>query len=331
MDKENDPTAPARRRFPKLKAWQQVALGVGAAVGTWYLGDFVYSRVVEAGQRRWESRIDRDEHGVREGCQAFSLVPKGDPVATIMLVHGFDDTPPVWRPFAERLAAKGCHCRVIRLPGFGQTLQQNRRVTLTKWRDHLDTELNELREQAPDGRVWVVGHSLGGALSLDLALRRPDDVAGVIVQAPLLQVSNARSPLLTPRAWYRIVDGTLLFTRFVDNIFGPDLQDESMRGVQKRERYIPRETYRALFQLIDALAPRAPELQGPLLMFLASEDRVIDTPYAQEWFEACTCAKRLVERTGVGHVLPLDYGWEDRADETLRFIKGHQELADTSP
>ena len=88
----------------------------------------------------------------------------------------------------------------MRLPGSAEPVARARRQSLEVWRAQVTDELVQLRETHET--VWVVGHSLGGALALDAALRLPDLVNGVAL-APLIEVSRKRM-LLPPHLWFAI-------------------------------------------------------------------------------------------------------------------------------
>lgn len=73
--------------------------------------------------------------------------------------------------------------------GYGETPRSSTRFSNL---DDLSVVLDELDE----GSVWLLGNSMGGGLALDLALRAPDRVAGLILLSPA--VSGAPEPALDP-------------------------------------------------------------------------------------------------------------------------------------
>jgi pimeloyl-ACP methyl ester carboxylesterase len=58
------------------------------------------------------------------------------------------------------------------------------------------------REELDEATVWLLGNSMGGQLALDLALRAPDRVAGLILLAPDVggAPESRRWPSATPNA-----------------------------------------------------------------------------------------------------------------------------------
>jgi len=77
-----------------------------------------------------------------------------------------------------------------------------------------------------------------------------------------------------------------------------------------------------MFELTDAIAGRAGELDVPVFLALSADDQVIDSAAATRYFEGMPDrATRLRTRTmdRAGHVLPVDYGWRELAEKIARF------------
>ncbi|MBA2598971.1 MAG: alpha/beta hydrolase [Chloroflexia bacterium] len=88
---------------------------------------------------------------------------------TVVLVHGIPETPEVWDLLAARLAEAG-HKDQIRLspPGFGAAVPNGFGATVFEYRDWLIAELERIA-----GPVNLVGHDLGGGLTMIVAMARP--------------------------------------------------------------------------------------------------------------------------------------------------------------
>lgn len=92
----------------------------------------------------------------------------------VVLVHGFGLTHEVWAeqmPLADefRLIAydtRGCGDSVAPATGYGSS--------------DLGDELTELLDHLAVTRAHLVGHSRGGSIIMDMALRRPDRVASLV-------------------------------------------------------------------------------------------------------------------------------------------------------
>jgi alpha-beta hydrolase superfamily lysophospholipase len=96
----------------------------------WLAGDFGYSRYVAWRIAGWEKSIQRTNDGVLAGCEDFAM---GSGAEAVLLVHGINDSPAVWRRMAPELAAAGWHVRAMRLPGFAEPLAGYSAHSAEKW------------------------------------------------------------------------------------------------------------------------------------------------------------------------------------------------------
>lgn len=279
--------------------------------------DAAYARYVESRRRRWESRQHRSPDGLLAGAAPFAA---GEGPTAILAVHGFADSPAVWRPLAEHFAQQGVHVRALRLPGAAEPCDRAQRVSLDLWRHAVADALLELRRTHE--RTWLLGHSLGGALLIRQLADAPDSAEGAVLLAPLLRVSARRSPLLPPETWFRLLDPLLRRTRWLQSPFGLQALDPSLGRKLPRDAFFPRTVYRALFNLLESLEGSAPRVTSPLMMINCVRDKTVDPAAAEAWYHACAATrKRLLRRTDCGHAMPVDQGWERMGDEVLRFIR----------
>lgn len=296
---------------PHLLPWLFLA-GVLALPAVWLLGDAIHAHRI---------RVRSAAPGVRRAStEPFQLNPGGSPA--LLLVHGFADGPSVFAKIAPLLAESGFAVRALHLPGSGVPPDEMAGTTLQAWRDEIAREIAALRADDPRRPVWIVGHSLGGALAFDAALRPGNDVAGIVLLAPLVEVSRARSPLLAPRQWFHVLDRLLVFTDVVESRLPKDLRDPEARAAYQPDVFIHRDVYRALFDAIDQIAPRAAEWRGPLLTVVSANDQIVDSSTTKFFFAATNASPaKLFEQHASGHVIPLDVGYERVAARIVRFIR----------
>jgi len=292
----------ARRR--SRASWWLVSLA--ALLLLWLGGDFVHSRIVAHRLARAERATERDADGVRAGCRAYEV---GQGPDALLLVHGFNDCPAVFDALAPRLVERGFACRAMRLPGFAMPVEEYAGTSRAAWREALEQEIAALR--AGHRRVGLVAHSLGGTVAVDYLLDRPDAVDGLVLLAPLIEVSTERSPLLPPRGWHEIGRRTLLFTRVVETPFPVNATSPEARAYDRRTLFTPREVFSEIYALLDRTEGRAAEFRVPLLMVLGRRDEVIDLAAAERFYSGCSSPRRrLLYLEEAGHLVPLDAGWE---------------------
>jgi pimeloyl-ACP methyl ester carboxylesterase len=101
----------------------------------------------------------------------YRKLGKGHP---IILIHGFCETHEIWNSFADKLAEK-FEVFAIDLPGFGASpmlsapfSMEDVAACVTDWIDQVNLKL-----------PIVIGHSLGGYVTLALAKKSPEKLAGI--------------------------------------------------------------------------------------------------------------------------------------------------------
>ena len=138
-----------------------------------------------------DARTDGELPGFEErfadvrGCRLrYLLGGEGDP---LLLVHGLGGAAANWLALAP-LLLPGRRVLIPELPGHGGSAPLPAAPSLNGFADRI--ALLAERELGP---AAVVGHSLGGAISLRLAIRRPDLVRALVLAAAAGISSGTRS------------------------------------------------------------------------------------------------------------------------------------------
>lgn len=112
----------------------------------------------------------------------------GQPRAVVVLVHGFGEHSDRYGNVVGALVPRGFAVHAFDLRGHGRS--EGARGHIRSWREFREDVrafLHVVREQEGEGRpLFLFGHSMGGLIVLDYALRYPDALSGVIVSGPLL-------------------------------------------------------------------------------------------------------------------------------------------------
>lgn len=254
-----------------------------------------------------EQSAKRNKDGIRVGMEPFAL-GSGDTV--LVFIHGFASGPSVFRQMAPALAEHGFDCRVLRLPGFGEPMERMGGVGESDWRRAVADEVAHAGGEGK--RVWLIGHSMGGTLALDYALSNPDRIEGLILLAPMIEVSSRRSCGLPPEWMQRIASGFLPEHAVLETVFPVDLNARSADHDELRDRVLLVSMYTALFQIGARIKGRGAELRLPVLLALPGSDRVVSRRATLAYFSTLSSAdKELLAVPRAAHVIPLDYGWED--------------------
>lgn len=281
----------------------------------WLCGDLVFSLLMRRGYANWEAGIHRDQDGVRVGCREYTV---GDGDSAILLVHGFADSPAIFQRMAPALAKRGFTCRVMRLPHFATTMSDFCQTKNAEWREAFQAELRQLHKT--HRRVIVIAHSMGGAVAVDYLADHPEAADAAVLLAPLVAVSDQRSPLLSAETWYHVLDRTLLFTDRVGVVFPHDFHDPTAAALMKEDKFIPRALYREMFHLLERNRHRVGAFRLPLLMVIAGQDAVVDNRAAERFYQECAApVKQIQYMKDRGHCIPLDSGWDQIVGDIVEF------------
>jgi len=235
------------------------------------------------------------------------------------MIHGFASSPAIFQKMAPALADRGFTCRVMRLPGFAEPMEAYTQTSKKKWMAAIEREVEVLRRE--HASVWLMGHSLGASLALQYLLDYPDKADGAVVLAPLLGVSNQRSPVFASRTWYELGNAFFRHSSVVENHLPPDGEDTGVNMQDINDRFIPCIVYREMFALVDDVNGRAGVFNKPLLMVLSKDDQVINSRIVEMFFdEAPTSHKKLAYIEDSGHDIPMDDGWKEVVAITGDFI-----------
>lgn len=105
--------------------------------------------------------------------------------STYVLVHGAWQAPYVWDNVKASLEKNGDHVIVVELPGHGsdQTAPQN--LSIDVYRDKVIDAINKV-----DGKVVLVGHSLGGVIISAVAEKIPSKIQKLVYIGAYLPASG---------------------------------------------------------------------------------------------------------------------------------------------
>ncbi|HEV2708385.1 MAG TPA: alpha/beta hydrolase [Pyrinomonadaceae bacterium] len=239
---------------------------------------------------------------------------------TLLLIHGLGGS---MRTFTHSLLDRlSDEFRVVVMerPGSGESTRQSRAGA--RVRSQAETVSAFIRVMGLD-RPVLVGHSLGGAVALAVALDHPEQVRGLALIAPLANVQETVPPvfrrlLITSNTLRRLTAWTvatpasiLRRARVLDTLFGPDpvppdfaTTGGGLLGLRPKSFCAASEDLVALDGELSMLIERYPELRLPVGILYGTGDRVLDHRLHGIEVAAQINGAELILTEG-GHMLPL--------------------------
>jgi pimeloyl-ACP methyl ester carboxylesterase len=241
---------------------------------------------------------------VRVNGRQVSYLTGGDPErdATILLIHGSGVSARCWIEQVRGLA-KALRVLALDLPGHGES-DPVPGSTVEAYADAVADFLAALRA----GRVLVAGHSLGGAVALALADRRPQVVGGLVLLsscAKLPETDTWTKHLFSylPGPLRRIV----FFTTARRILFAPGASDRAIDIGMKELVACRAETIRRDLEAAKVmdLVAQARRVGVPTLIMCGSRDQITPPPLSER-LHGLIRGSRLSIIEGSGHMVILE-------------------------
>lgn len=230
----------------------------------------------------------------------------------LLLLHGLTGSPSEMRFLGEHLAAEGFTVSGILLAGHGTTVED---LATKHWQDWVkDAEDGILTMRRTCTHVVVIGLSMGGLLSLELAERGLVDAVAVL---------NAPMVLMDWRV--RFVGWAKPFLSYVEKTVEVETASMATSGeVGKRFQYtkFPVTALASLNQAIPRVRRRLGRITCPTLVMQSTKDQTVSPKSARILTERLTGTEpHLVYWGNSGHILTLGPEREAVAREVGRFVK----------
>jgi carboxylesterase len=203
-----------------------------------------------------------DVHPVLPGCEPWSS-PAGGPHGALVL-HGFTGSPVSMRPLAEALADAGLAVEMPRLPGHGTSVEDLVETGWDDWLTEAERCLEALQARTPDGRVVVVGLSMGGALTAALAEGHPELAGIVLINAPV-----AAPPELAASLEEMLAGGMDIIDAIGGDIADPEADESSYDAT-------PLRSLLTMLMAGQDVRARLSEIRQPALIITSRQDHVVN-------------------------------------------------------
>ncbi|MFI8822972.1 alpha/beta hydrolase [Streptomyces sp. NPDC053431] len=225
----------------------------------------------------------------------------------VLICHGFTGSPQSMRPWAEYLAERGLTVSLPLLPGHGTRWQDMQLTTWHDWYAEVDRELRELIARCE--RVFVMGLSMGGALTLRLAAKHGDAVSGIVLVNPGNKVHGVAARALP------VVRHFVPSTKGIaSDIAKPGVAELGYDRVPLHAAH----SLRRFFQTVDA---ELPQVTQPVVLLHSPQDHVVppaDSARILSRISSTDVKEILLEQSY--HVATLDHDAERIFEESWAFV-----------
>ncbi len=257
-------------------------------------------------------------------------IGSGEPV---LFIHGLGGS---WQNWLEQLPvlAHGRRAIAFDLPGFGSSPMPTEQISISAYAKTVAALMDALQIPAAE----IVGNSMGGEITLELALAHPERVkrmalvspAGISTRAVAERLSLIRAvypPAYAVSRWIgenadelvrrpRIRAALMKAVAARPRKIAPEFAAEQVRGVGK-PGFLP--ALEAIVSHSATLRDRLQQIDCPTLILWGDEDPVVPVRDVDVFVEAIRGARKVVWK-GIGHVAMFERGAEFNAllDEFLQ-------------
>jgi alpha-beta hydrolase superfamily lysophospholipase len=262
----------------------------------------------------------KHQEGHFKGLKDFDIyyqgwLPEGEPRAVLLIAHGMAEHGGRYKNVVNHLVPQGYAAYALDHRGHGKS--QGQRVYVERFTHYLDdlkTFFDMVRGWHPELKIFLVGHSMGGTISLAYALRYQDELDGLILSGAGIKIGSSVSPLLIlvgkiiavilPKMGLIVLDASAI-SRDPETVAAYDNDPLVYRGK------VTARLGAELIATLQSFPGQASQLRLPVLILHGGADKLTD-PQGSEWLHevASSTDKTLKVYEGYYHEVFNELGRE---------------------
>lgn len=228
-----------------------------------------------------------------------------------LLIHGYTGSPYNMKLMGEYLWEKGITALGVRLKGHGTFPGDMKDCTYRDWIGSAEEGLKLLKNICSE--VYVAGLSMGGAITLYLAAKYPQEIAGIIPMCAPAVIGGWRS---------RLIPFAPVISRLAPYLpmTGNSVRDPSVKQVNYK--WAPSVSLIELLKLIDRTKDAIPLIGQPALVVASRNDPLVPESSAEYILNNIASGqKQIMKVDNSYHVVTLDYDKDIIFRKSEEFIK----------
>jgi acylglycerol lipase len=265
------------------------------------------------------------EGGVQIHWQCW--LPEATPRATVVIAHGVSEHADRYSHVAARLIRENYAVYALDHRGHGRSGGKRAVVDrMARAVADVDTLIRLARSEQPNRKLFLLGHSMGGAIAVEYGLAHQERIDGLVLSAPATDL-EAASPFelvasrvlsaIAPRAGVFDVDSSTI-SRDPEVVRAYD--EDSMVFHEK----LPARTVSEIARGVKTLPERLPGLEVPLLVMLGTGDGLVPPRAGRTVHElAGSEDKRLIEYEGLYHEILNEPEQDQVMDDLVAWLDQH--------
>ncbi|PXX04373.1 alpha/beta hydrolase [Mycolicibacterium moriokaense] len=204
--------------------------------------------------------------------------PATDARAAVLITHGLGDHSGRYADLAESLVAEGNAVYALDQRGHGRSAGPRTAGRIVDSVADLSAMVGLIKRDLPGRKVFLVGHSWGGLVTLAYAVRHAHDVDGLILSAPAARPKNASAvQILLGKLLANIAPNTGVATIPYDKVSS----DRSVVDAQRQDPLTYQGPIRArmasdTLRAMKDVATGLPTLTLPVLLLHGTDDVIAD-------------------------------------------------------
>jgi len=203
-----------------------------------------------------------------------------EPRAVLIVVHGLRDHSTRYGELAEHLVGQGFAVHAFDLRGHGHS--EGVRVHIDSFEEYLTDLglfLERVRQREPGRPVFLLGHSMGGAIVTLFTVEKKPDIQGMVLSAPALKPGADVSKALI--ATTKVIGGVLPNLKVLELDPKQFSRDPAVVKENETDPLIfqqggPARTASRLLGALNTISERMEEVSTPVLVMHGTADTVTD-------------------------------------------------------